>query len=153
MRVFSTIVQVAALSMLNIRQQASLRHAIAFKFVGDDHSRHILQALQQTLEEPLGGFPITPLLDQNVEDDTILIDGAPQIMLNALDPDEYLVEVPLVARMGTTAAQAITKALAEFLAPTSHCLVGDDDPTLSQKQLNVPQAEAEHMIQPYRMAD
>ena len=103
--------------MLDIRQQVSLRHAIASQLVGDDHSRHILQALQQTLEEAHGGFPVTPLLDQNIEDDTILIHGAPQIMLNALDPDEYLVEVPLVARPRTTAAQTISKALAEFLAP------------------------------------
>ena len=124
--------------MLDIRQQVSLRHAIASQLVGDDHSRHILQALQQTLEEAHGGFPVTPLLDQNIEDDTILIHGAPQIMLNALDPDEYLVEVPLVARPRTTAAQTISKALAEFLAPASHRLVGDAAAALSQKQLNIP---------------
>ena len=96
------------------------------------------ETLQQTLEEPLSGVPIAPLLDQNIEDDTILIHGTPQIMLNALDPDEYLVEVPLVARPGTPAPQTISKALAEFLAPASHRLVGDDDAALSQKQLNVP---------------
>ena len=114
--------------MLDIGQQASLRHAITSQLVGDDHPRHILQALQQTPEEPHGGFPFAPLLDQNIEDDTILIHGTPQIMLNALDPDEYLVEVPLVARPGTTAAQTISKALAKFLAPASHRLVGDDEP-------------------------
>ena len=138
MRVLSAIVEVAALSMLDIGQQASLRHAIASQLVGDDHARHILQVFQQTLKEPLGGFSITPLLDQNIEDDTILIHGTPQIMLNALDPDKHLVEAPLVARPGTTAAQTISKALAEFLAPASHRLVGDDDAALSQKQLNVP---------------
>jgi hypothetical protein len=137
MRILSTIVEVATLSMLDIRQE-ELRHAIASQLVGDDHSRHILQALQQTLEEAPGGFPIAPLLDQNIEDDTILIHGTPQILLNALDPDEYLVEVPLVARPGTTAAQTISKALPEFLAPASHRLVGDDHPALSQKQLNIP---------------
>ena len=41
----------------------------------------------------------------------------------------------------------------EFLAPAPHRLVGDDDAALSQKQLNIAQAEAEHMIQPYSMAD
>ena len=59
-------------------------------------------------------------------------------MLNGLDPDEYLVEVPLVAWPGTPAPQAISKALAKFLAPASHRLVGNDDAALSQKQLNVP---------------
>jgi hypothetical protein len=75
MRVLSTIVEVAALSMLDIRQQASPRHAVTSQLVGDDHSRHILQTLQQTLEEPRGGFPIAPFLGQNIEDDAILIDG------------------------------------------------------------------------------
>jgi hypothetical protein len=153
MRVLGTIVEVAALSMLDIGQQALLRHTIACQLVGDDHSRHILRAPLQTLEEPLGGIPIAPLPDQNIEDDTILIHGTPQIVLNALDPDEYLVEVPLVARPGATAAQPISKALAEFLAPASHRLVGDDNAAISQKQLDIPQAEAECMIQPYGMAD
>jgi hypothetical protein len=70
MRVFSAIVEVAALSMLDVRRQASLHHSIASQLVGYDHSRHLLQALQQSLEEPLSGFPIAPLLDQDIEDDT-----------------------------------------------------------------------------------
>ena len=153
MRVLSTIVEVATLSVLDIGQQMTLRHPIASQLVGDDHSRHVLQALQQTPEEPLGSFPITSLLDQNIEDDTVLIHGTPKIMLNAQDPDEHLVEVPLVARSGTAAAQTTGKVPAEFLAPAPHRLVGDDDAALSQKQLNIAQAEAEHMIQPYSMAD
>ena len=128
--------------MLDIGQQLALRHPIASQFVGDDHSRHILQALQQTLEEPLCSFPITPLLDQNIENDTILIHGSPQIMLNTPEADEYLIEVPLVAGPRTAAAQTSGKAFTEFLAPAPHRLVGDDDVTLSQKQLNIPQAEA-----------
>ena len=66
MRVLSTIVEVATLSVLDIGQQMTLRHPIASQLVGDDHSRHVLQALQQTPEEPLGSFPITSLLDQNI---------------------------------------------------------------------------------------
>ena len=153
MRILGTIVEVAALSMLDAGQQTTLRHAVASQLVGNDHTRHILQALQQTLEESLGGFPIASLLNQNIEDDTILIHGTPEIMLNTRDSDEHFVEVPLIARPGTTAAKTISKTPAELLAPASHRLVGDNDAALSQKQLNIPQAEAEHMIQPYRVAD
>jgi hypothetical protein len=123
-----------------------VRHAIAP--VRDDHPRHILQAFQQTLEEPLGCTSITLLLNQNIKDDTILIYGAPQMMLNALDPNEHLIEVPLVARPGTTAVQSASKALAEFLTPALHCLAGDHDAARGQKQLKIPQDEAEHMIEP-----
>jgi hypothetical protein len=42
------------------------------------------------------------------------------------------------------ASQAIGETRAEFLAPASHPLLGDDNTTLSQEQHNIPQAEAEH---------
>jgi hypothetical protein len=44
MRVFSPVVQIAALSVLDIRQKLALRHAIAPQFVGNDDTRCILQA-------------------------------------------------------------------------------------------------------------
>ena len=139
--------------MLDIRQQLALRNAVTSQLVGHDHSRHILQALQQSPEEPLGGFAIAPVLNQNVEDNTVLIHGTPEIVLHALDPDEHLIQVPFVARSWPAAAQTIGEALAEFLAPSPNRLIGDDNPTLSQKQLNISQAEAEHVIQPDSMAD
>ena len=74
-------------------------------------------------EEPFGSFPITSLLDQDIEDNTVLIHGTPKVMLNALDLDKYLVEIPLVARPGTTVAQTIGNALSEFMAPSPHRLV------------------------------
>ena len=44
-------------------------------------------------------------------------------------------------------AQAVGETGGELLAPAAHRLLGDDDTTLSQDQLNIPQAEAEHMVQ------
>ena len=54
---------------------------------------------------------------------------------------------------GPSTAQARSKALAEFLAPAPNGLIGDDAATFSQEQLDLPQAEAEHMVQPDSMAD
>jgi hypothetical protein len=51
------------------------------------------------------------------------------------------------------ATQTVGKALAEFLAPAPYGLVGDDDAPLGQKQFDVAQAEAEHVVQPHSMAD
>ncbi len=76
-----------------------LRHAIASKLIGDDYARHILQTLQQTLEEPLGSFAIALLLHQNIEDITILIQTVtPQIMLNVLIRMNTS-SMPLIARL------------------------------------------------------
>jgi hypothetical protein len=47
--------------MLDVGQQAALHYAIASQLVRDDHPQYILQAFQQTLEEPLGSIPITAL--------------------------------------------------------------------------------------------
>jgi hypothetical protein len=41
---------------------------------------------------------IAPGLNENIEHDTILIDGTPEMVLHALDPDEDFVHVPLVPR-------------------------------------------------------
>ena len=131
----------------------ALRHAVASQLVGHDHPRHILQTLQQPPEETLGRFGVATFLNQDVEHNAILIHGAPEIVLHTLDPDEHLVHVPLVPRPWPAAAQAVGKALAEFLAPAPNGLIGDDNATLSQKQLDIPQAEAEHMVQPDSMAD
>ena len=69
---------------------------------------------------PLRGVGIAPGLNQNVERDTILIDGAPEIVLHAADPDEDFVHVPLVPWPWPVASQAVGKALAEFLAPAPY---------------------------------
>ena len=47
----------------------------------------------------------------------------------------------------------VGKVLAEFLAPASNSLIGDDDATLGQRKLNISQAEAEHVIEPDSMRD
>jgi hypothetical protein len=87
MRVLCPIVQVAAFAVLDVRQKLTLRHAIALQLVRDKNARHILQTLQQPLEETPRGPGVAAALHQDIEDDAVLIDSTPQIMLFALDPD------------------------------------------------------------------
>ena len=124
----------------------TLSDAVASQLVGHDHPRHILQTLQQLSEEALGGFGIPPGMNEDVQHDAILIHGTPEIVLHTLDPDEDLVEVPFIPRPWPAAAQAVGKGLAEFLAPAPHGLIGDDNAPRGQKQLDIPEAEAEYMI-------
>ena len=141
------------LPVLDIGKQVAPRHAVASQLISYDHPRYILQALQQPAEEVLGSLGIAPILNKDVEDNAVLIDGTPEIARHPLDPDEHFIHVPLVPGPGSVAAQAIAETLAEFLAPPPHCLIGDHDAPLGQEQLNVTQAEAEHVIQPHSMAD
>jgi hypothetical protein len=59
MRVLSAIVQVSALTVLDIWQKLALGYAGAPQFVGDENARHVLQPLQETLEEALRRSGIT----------------------------------------------------------------------------------------------
>ena len=132
MRVLGSIVQISALPVLDAGKQLTLSDAIAAQLVGHDHPRHILQTLQQPLEEALRRLGIAAGLNQDIEHNAILINGAPEIMLHALYPDEDFVHMPLVARLRPAAAQAVSKTGGEFVAPAAHGLIGDDDTPLSQ---------------------
>jgi hypothetical protein len=112
-----------------------------------------LETLQQTCEESLCGFGIAPRLNEDVEHDAILIDGSPEIVPHALNPDEHLIKVPLVPRSWPAVTQTISEILVEFLAPSSHRLIGDDDAPFGQQKLAITQTQTEHMIQPDGMAN
>jgi len=139
--------------MFNFGKQLALGHAVASQLVSHDHARDILKALQQPSKEALRGFGVPPRLNQDVEHNAVLIHGTPKIVLHALDPDEHLVHVPLVSRPWSAASRAACEALAELLGPLTNRLIGDNDAPFSQKQFNIPQAEAEYVIQPDCVVD
>jgi hypothetical protein len=79
MRVLCSVVQVAALSMLDVREQFTLCHAVALQLVCDQDPRRILEAFQETLDEALRRSAIATTLYQDVQHDAVLVDGAPEI--------------------------------------------------------------------------
>ena len=57
-------------------------------------------------------------------------------MLDTLDSNEHLVEVPLISGPRPTTSQAIGKICAELLTPGPYRLVGEIDAALGQDQVN-----------------
>jgi hypothetical protein len=94
LRVLGPIVQISASSVVDVGKQLAPSDAIASQLVGHDHPRDVSQTLQKPPEEALRGVGIAPDLNENVEHNAILIDGAPEVMLDALDPDEDLASRP-----------------------------------------------------------
>jgi len=139
--------------MFYLGKQLAPRDTVASQLISHDHAWHVLKAFQQAAKEALRGLGVPPWLNQDVKHNAVLIDGTPKIVLHALDPDEHLVHVPLVSRPWSAASQAARESLAELLAPLTNRLIGDNHATFSQQQLNIPQAEAEHVIQPDCVAD
>src|SRR3984893_6620235 len=146
MRHLSAIVEIAALAVLDPRQDLTFGGGVTLELVCDDHPRNIPQTLQQLAEEPRGRGCAAPALDQNVEEISVLVDRAPKIVLLAADSDEHLVLWP-------APLQRIGEDPAEAQAPLADALVADDDPTRRQDQLNISQAQAEAVIEPDRMLD
>ena len=100
MRVLGPIVQILRLPVLHRGHHHAVGGPVTGKLVGDEHPRHVPQALEQSAEEPLGGLGISAWLDQDVEHIAVLVDRAPQVMDRAIDPDEDFIEMPFVARPG-----------------------------------------------------
>ena len=153
MRVFRSVIQVAAGPVFDIGQNSALRKAVAAQAVDNQALRVVLQALQQALEEALGGSAIAFLLHQDVQHDTVLIHHMPKVMQHAADPDENPIQMPGVSGPRAAAAQPFGKLGAELLAPVSDAFVSDHHAALGQDQLDVAQTEAEHVIQPHGVAD
>jgi hypothetical protein len=111
------------------------------------------QIVQQAFEETLRGRAIPPLLHQDVQHHAVLVHRPPQVVQHASEPDEYLVEVPRITRPRSPAAEPTGKIGTELAAPVSNALAGDDHAALGQDQLDVSQAEAEHVVQPNGVVD
>jgi hypothetical protein len=113
----------------------------------------VLQTLQRPSEETLRRLGVTPGMNEYVEHNAVLIDGAPETMVHALDPDENFIHVPLVSGSWPAASRRLSGTGGGFLTPPSHRLIGEDNIALSQNQLDIPQVEAEHVTKPDGMTD
>ena len=93
--------------MLGRAQQFAVRDLVAAQLIGDQHALHILQSLEEPPEELLGGHSVSAALDQHVDYVAVLVDGAPQVVVLSVDPDEHLVHMPLVTRSGPPPAELV----------------------------------------------
>jgi hypothetical protein len=92
-------------------------------------------------------------LDEDVELGPVLIHRTPERVPLALDADKDLIQLPFVSWLGSPPTQAAGEALTERSAPTRDRVVAEEAATFGQELLHIPQAQAEHVIQPNRLAD
>jgi hypothetical protein len=59
--------------------------------------------------------------------------------------------MPFIAWSATS--QTVSEPRAEFVAPASHRLVGNDDTAFRQELFDIAQTEAGHVVQPDGVAD
>jgi hypothetical protein len=68
MRVLTPVIEVATLTVFHARQYLTLRRAVAFELIRDNHPWDILTAFEQLAEELLRGLFVAPALHQDIED-------------------------------------------------------------------------------------
>ena len=84
--------------MLGVRQHPSNGWRVAGKLVGDHHARlGAALSVKHPMQETLGGCLIATLLDQDIQYNSVLIDGSPQPVALATDLQRHLVQMPPVA--------------------------------------------------------
>ena len=86
------------LAMSNVGHHHPLGRSITAQLVSNNDARLASGCPQQPAKEPDGGKPISPRLHENVQDKAVLINRSPEVMRDAVDLEEDLVQMPFVAR-------------------------------------------------------
>jgi hypothetical protein len=76
--------------------------------------RLVLQALQQSPEETLGGCGVPSVLNHYVEHDAMLVDSTPEVVKRAVDSDEHLIQMPGVDCDQRAGVRCLDVALAKL---------------------------------------
>ncbi len=121
------IVGVLLYDMRDRRHHRSLRRRITSELVGDDSYRTGLLALEQLPKESRGCPCITPFLHENIDDVTVLVDGAPKVVELAPNLDEDFVQVPDVTLLPAPPLEFSGIFWPELHAPLANRFIADLD--------------------------
>ncbi len=99
------------------RHHGAVRGGVGAQLVGDQSSRDTALGFQQRPKESDGCSPIPVRWHEDVQDVTVLVDRAPQILLATLDRDEHLVEMPGISHPTAAAPQPPRVHRTEPLVP------------------------------------
>lgn len=124
MRILRSVVQPLMRAMLDAGHDFPLGSIVGPELVGDHDTRCSPLSFQQFAHQAFGRLGVSPALDENVEHEAILIDGAPKPVLFASDADDDLVQMPFVAEAAYgLLAKRVGELPSEFLRPQADRLV------------------------------
>ena len=141
------------LAMLDFWHDLAPGGAIGAEFVGDHAFGRTTLLAQKPLQQSLGCSGVAADLDDFVEHISVLIDGAREIALFAIDRDDDFVEMPDIAPARFLSFQPASIVQTKFHRPAPNGFVRDGDPPLEQQFFDQPQAERKSKIQPNGMGD
>ena len=98
-------------------------------------------------------YPTPPRLDEEVDQVTVLVHRAPEILAVTVDRDKDFVQEPCIPESTLSALQPPGVVGAELPAPLPNGFVRHDDAAFGQQILNIPEAHAVSVVQPDGVAD
>src|SRR3954451_24970214 len=95
------------LSVSNTRHYHSFRRTVAAQLVRNNDARLASSSAQELAKEPDRSETIAFRLNEDIEHNTVLIDGSPEVMSDAVDLQEDFVQMPLIAGSGTPPPETV----------------------------------------------
>ena len=95
----------------------------------------------------------SPPLHENIQHITIGVDRSPQPMVDAVDHDDDLVQMPLVIRLRSIAPDAACERRPKPVDPEPLRFAAHHNAVLGQKVLDIRCAQREPMISPDRIGN
>ena len=142
------IVSVLRCVVDRIGDHAPVGHTVASQFVRHYLSRFRSMDFQYGFEEALSGRSVTPSLQENIDYFSILIDGAPQIVLDAADLDEDFIDKERIPESLVSTLQTPGIFRPKLVAPQPNRFITDFNSTFSQKIFDIAVTEIESMVEP-----
>ena len=136
------------LGIRDAQHHGAARGGVGAQLVGDQSSRDTALGFQQRPKESDGCSPIPVRWHEAVQDVTVLVDRAPQILVATLDRDEHLVEMPGVSQPTAAAPQPPRVDRTEPLAPRPNRLVGDHHASLREEIFGIAETKTEPVSRP-----
>jgi hypothetical protein len=154
MGILSPVVQIAALPMNDMGEHGPFGGAVASEFVGNNDPGLATRTAKEFPKETLRRDPVAFRLNENVDHGPVLIDSTPKIMLDALDLQEDLIEVPLRPQLSlVSAAKFLCVIRAELIAPLPDRFVGQLNTAPRHHLLDVSVTHREPEVEPDHLAD
>ena len=124
---FGAIVRVLGRVVGDTGHDVPLGHSVAAQLVGHETTRFLSLTLQELSEESPRRTPVPTGLDEKVNQVTVLVHGAPQILALTGDRDEGFVQKPRISESTLTSLQPPGVIGAELPAPLPNRFVRHDD--------------------------
>ena len=126
---------------------------VAAQLVGHEPHGFLSLTLQQSAKESPRCTPVPTGLYEDVDQVTVLIHRAPEILALTVDRHEDFVQEPRISESTLSSLQLPSVVGAELPAPLANGFVGHDDSSFGQQILNIPEAHAVSVVEPDGMAD